>query len=59
MAAIMQRPGMTNQSENDIYTILLIIATLFIVLATGVLAYQFGTFYGFESLVHGPPVIGQ
>jgi hypothetical protein len=57
MAALMQRPGTANQAENDIYTILLIIATLFVVIATVVLAYQYGTYYGFESLIQGPPVI--
>jgi hypothetical protein len=55
MAALMQRPGAN--SDNDIYTILLIIATLFIVIATVVVAYQFGTYYGFENLIHGPAVI--
>jgi hypothetical protein len=58
MAALMQRSGSSNQADNDIYTILLIIATIFMVVATGVLAYQFGAFYGFENLIHGSPVIG-
>ena len=56
MAALMQRPGSAN-ADNDIYTILLIIATLFIVVATVLVAYQFGTYYGFENLIHGPAVI--
>jgi hypothetical protein len=54
--AAMQRPGM-GPAENDIYTLLLIIATAFIVVATIVVAIQFGSYYGFENLFHGPSVI--
>ncbi|MFA5864042.1 MAG: hypothetical protein WC975_05065 [Phycisphaerae bacterium] len=54
MAAMMQRQG---PAEDDIYTILLIIAAVFLVIATVLLAYQFGSYYGFENLLHGPAVI--
>ena len=47
---------MQSPAENDIYTLLLIIATVFVAIATVLLVYQFGTFYGFENLFHGPVI---
>lgn len=55
--ALMQRPGMTSPAENDIYTILLMIAAAFIIIATILLAYQFVTFYGVENLWQGPALL--
>ncbi len=51
--ALMKGPG-SAPAENDIYTLLLIVATVFIVIATIVVAVQFGSYYGFENLFHGP-----
>lgn len=54
MSALSQRPSQpAGQAENDVYTILLIIATIFIVIGTVCLAYQFHDFYGLENLFHG------
>jgi len=52
----LQRPG-GGPAENDVYTILLIIGVAFLAFATVMLAWQFGAFYGFDSLISGPPVI--
>jgi hypothetical protein len=54
--ALMKGPG-SAPAENDIFTLLLIIATAFVVIATIVVAVQFGSYYGFENLFHGPAVI--
>jgi hypothetical protein len=53
--ALAQRTNMSSSpADNDIYTVLLIIATVFLVTATIVLAYQFGTYYGFDAIFNGP-----
>jgi hypothetical protein len=54
--ATFKGPG-SAPAENDIFTLLLIIATAFVVIATIVVALQFGSYYGFENLFHGPAVI--
>ena len=60
MAALARRPvGATGPAENDIYTVLLIIATLFIVIATVMLGYQFIDFYGLEYRFVGQYLQGQ
>jgi len=52
--AALQRPGFIGSGEGDIYTVLMIIATVFGAIATIVLAYQFGSYYGFDNLIYGP-----
>jgi hypothetical protein len=54
--AAMQSSG-NSPAQNDIFTLLLIIATAFVVIATIVVAIQFGSYYGFENLLNGPSVI--
>jgi hypothetical protein len=55
--AIMQRPGMNSPAENDIFTILLMIGAVFIIIATVVLAYQFVTYFGLDSLWQGTALL--
>jgi len=60
MSALAQRPvGPAPPAENDVYTALLVIATVFVVAATVWLAYQFNDFYGFETFFQGVPVPGK
>jgi hypothetical protein len=47
----------SNQDEIDVYTILLIIAAAFIIIATVIMAWKFGANYGFENLFQAPMVI--
>jgi len=55
--ALVQRPTGSSPAENDIYTVLLVIATVFIVTATVILAAQFGSYYGFDAIFSGPTPI--
>jgi hypothetical protein len=48
----MQRPGV-DPAGNDIYTLMLIVATVFVLIATIILAVKFGSYYGFENLFRG------
>jgi len=50
MAFEKKRQGSAGTGENDIYTALLIIATVFMLIAVICVAYQFGNYYGFEYL---------
>ena len=60
MAGVTQRSGRaTPLGDHDIYTILLIIATAFVVIATVCLLYQFGACYGLDSFLRGVPVLGE
>ena len=45
-------------AENDIYTVLLVIAMVFVMIATVCLAYQFVTFYGLENLFRSSSSLG-
>ena len=54
MSALAQRPGgPAPPADNDIYTALLAIATVFVAAATVWLAYQFNDFYGFDTFFQG------
>ncbi len=56
MALSQRQP--TSAPENDIYTVLLIVATVFVVIATICVFWQFSSYYGLENLFHGPPKLG-
>lgn len=59
MAALAQRPaGPKPVAENDIFTALVIIASLFIVAGTICAAYQFVNFYGAENLLRAASSVG-
>ena len=58
MAALAQRPTSTGPVENDVYTVLLIIATIFVIIGTVCLAYQFHSYYGLENLFQGTAKLG-
>jgi len=57
MAAIIGRTGQkaTEDEDNDVYTALLVIATGFVLVAVICVAYQFGSYYGFEYLFRSAP----
>jgi len=59
MAALLGRTGQgpAGGTNNDIYTVLLIIATVFVLIATVLVAYQFGSYYGFEYLFRSAPAM--
>ena len=60
MAAMAKRPpGAQPPAENDIYTVLLVIATGFIVGATICLIYQFSAYFGLENLFAGSSPLGE
>lgn len=57
MAAIIGRTGQRagGEEENDVYTALLIIATVFVLVAVICVAYQFSSYYGLEYLFRSVP----
>ena len=60
MAVVPPRPsGPKLPAKDDVYTVLLIIAAVFVVAATVCLAYQFHAFYGLENLFQGAAAPGR
>ena len=57
MAAIIGKTGQKarGEEENDVYTALLVIATVFVLVAVRCVAYQFSSYYGFEYLFRSVP----
>lgn len=59
MAVVVPKPaGATAPAENNVYTALLVIATVFVITATICLAVQYHSFYGLETLFSGTPTVG-
>jgi hypothetical protein len=56
--AMFQKPGMTSEPQNDLYTVLLVIGTVFLIIATIVLAVQYHSYYGLGTLFSGTPSLG-
>ena len=57
MAAMIGRTGQkaAGGEDNDIYTALLIIATVFVLIAIICVTYQFSSYYGLEYLFRSAP----
>lgn len=56
--AMFQKPGMTSEPQNDIYTVLLVIGTAFLIVATIILAVQYHSYYGLGTLFSGAASLG-
>ncbi len=57
--ALVTAPGrQVASSEDDIYTVLIIIATAFLFVATIILTIQFQSFYGLETLFQSTSALG-
>ena len=57
--ALSQRPaGSGVRDGNEIYTVLVIIATGFVIIGTVCLAYQFHSYYGLDTLFQGAAQLG-